>query len=216
MGSLARLFQLLCLAAALVVGAGLAEGAPRALAALPLLLGLLSFLENPAPSAAVGKEAAPLGPVEWIEGKAACGPSGALKRGHVYLLAYWRLSPPCQRALPALERAWRRCQAALPVGRVHCVLVASGDVTKEALRAFAQRWGGQLTMSLAHDVTGAAFTGMYRHGVPTLPHAVLVGEDGVVCHAGNANYDRGRRLARAVDELLLVAAAPAQAGEKRE
>eukprot|EP00965_Chrysotila_dentata_P252188 6210542-Pleurochrysis_carterae.AAC.2 len=204
--------QLLCAVAAALIAAGVVEELPPAAAAIPLLFAAYLAFEYPPPGAGVGKPAPPLSNTKLIgEDTVQLDNKGTLLPGHVYIVVFWRSSKQCIRALPRLERLWRRCAAVLPK-KASMLLVADRGETEAGLAAFLKRWEGQITMSLLLDQAGEAEVEyIHRFDVLSLPHAFVVSPQGTIVWHGNANL---KGLIQATEALLSRCVAETDSGTK--
>lgn len=183
------------LAAAILNGDFLFHDAPKALAVLPALLAVLLRLEFPPPGKAVGQKAPKLRATPVLDDAPLppLAPDGELVRANAYVVVFWRNTPPCVKALTQVERVHQKCaESGLAL---HFVLVsrdARAEVEQQA-RAFAKRGAagaGRAVAPLvfAHDADAQDTTEwLLRHSAVVLPHAFVVGADGIVIWHGQTS-----------------------------
>ena len=173
-----------------------ARKAAAALAALPFILALTVYKKYPAPGCGVGKEALSLGPIKLLAG--ATFPS-VLQRDHAYCIVFWSISDR-----KPVNRVETLCRV-FSSNAVH-FLMLSVDGPAEDVEKFAksvQVSKKPLTVKFAVDTTGAAVDNyMHQHGERGVPHAFVVGTDGVIAWHGHPNRPEfGRSVANIVKAM---------------
>jgi hypothetical protein len=181
----------------------------RAALAGPVLFAVCLQLQYPSPGKGVGQPAGALPGLQLLHPNGATsqkavglGKGGGLLGGHGYVVLFWRSNKACHKALPTLERMCRRCA---PVTKLHFVLVSRDS--KADLQALVKKQPfNTLTLPVAHDASEQANANyMGAFGCITVPHAFVVGPDGVIIWHGN--YAR-RALAHSVAALAKTLAPP--------
>ena len=185
-----------------------------ALAALPMLVAIILYVQYPAPGRGVGKAAPPLGAIKKVGAIALpFSSAGALQPGHGYCIVFWMSSMP--QCLQRIESVCRVCAASSDL--LHFVMV-SADEPSELIRftSMKMRMKGQglkpLTLTFAADASGEAMDNyMHGFGERGVPHAFVVGTDGVITWHGHPNRPDLIEHLRAVMVSLPEKPAPAAA-----
>ena len=162
-----------------------------ALAALPFMAALWVHQMYPAPGRAVGKEAPSLGPVDLVaEAELPLTEAGAPLHGHAYCICFWDSSTLASRQiLPRMDALCRASSSSM----MHFVMVSpekrDDAASHQALNKLATtvlHKKQKLTVAFAADVTGDALENyMLQHGEHGVPHAFIVGADGVIAWHGH-------------------------------
>ena len=201
---------------------------PRAMAILPLLMGVLIRVEYPPPGRGVGAaaEAVPGLTFEEDHAKHAAGlfdKEGALLRGHAYVLTFLRRTPASLKQMPRMARLSSGCEKVRAT--LHFVAVFAGDDDAGGPQAAAkkgQRKEGRQAPTkeaagkdatpgvlMATDTTGVAWERyMRKHSCWALPHVFVVDRTGTILWHGQSNR-RGlvpslKTIVRQVDERTIA------------
>ena len=187
----------------------------RATLAGPALFAVCLHMQYPSPGRGVGRPAGALPGLQLLHPEGATlqkilGKGGGLLGGHGYVIIFWRNNKACHKALPTLERMCRRCES---VAKLHFVLVCRD--AKADLQALVKKQPfSTLTLPLAYDgpeQANANYMGAF--GCITVPHAFVVGTDGVILWHGN--YAR-KALTQSVSQLAKALVAPAKKEKKAQ
>ena len=192
---------------------------PRLLAIGPLLFSIYVLAEYPGPGDGVGKQAAALGGLKYVEKadkhakkpKAALAPpplgeGGALLSGHAYLIVFFNTRRATLKAAVRADAIARRVRAAGASDWFHAVLISRDDV--DELEAAAQHWPNR-AVPIAQDATQAVSASyITAHRAWAQPHAFLVGRDGRIVWHGQINR---KALTNECARMLRTAEAAAKA-----
>ncbi|KAL1520119.1 hypothetical protein AB1Y20_023591 [Prymnesium parvum] len=183
-----------CVCTSVLTLCGYFASIPPVLCALPLLVAATIYLEYPPPGKGCGLPAAPLPGLTFLahEAAAGLGTGGSFQKGHAYAVIFVRADKRCHQALARVESIWQRCRAQK---RLHVLLVSLAS--PEELSAFSKvalgsiksgRGAKFLTVPLACDAEGEATRRLMRaHGAFAVPHAFVIGVDGVILWHGHTN-----------------------------
>ncbi|HPC95262.1 MAG TPA: redoxin domain-containing protein [Sedimentisphaerales bacterium] len=157
--------------------AGLCVGAV-ALLALVVLVQAAQEESSNAAAGRLGAPAAPLTGLQWIKG----GPV-QIEKGSVYVVEFWATwCPPCRTSIPHLTEIQRQFKDR------GVTIVGISDETADVVKPFVAQMDEQKKMeyAVAIDPEGQVSKGyMEAFGIEGIPHAFIVGKDGVVLWNGH-------------------------------
>jgi hypothetical protein len=182
----------------------------QVLAALPFLVGLLVYIENPPPGAGVGKAAGSLGnglkfvspPGKGTEQAKLCAPpplsaDGMPLPGHVYIIVFFSTSRATLKAAAKVDAIARRLSAAGVRAHIHTLLVSRDAF--QSLENVSKHWKDRAT-PIAHDASQEASANyISAHRAWAQPHAFVVDKQGTIAWHGQINR---KELLTVVADLL--------------
>ena len=168
------------------------DSLPRALAVMPLLLGMLIRMEYPPPGRGVSKPGEALSELVLDNEKrrsSMMGADGQLLRGHAYVLTFLRKTPAAMQHMPRMHRLAKGCEQVR--SSVHFLAITPGDddAAEQIKESKAGRAASKDTPVMAAvDSAGTAWQNyMRRHGARSLPHVFVVNSEGTITWHGQVN-----------------------------
>jgi thiol-disulfide isomerase/thioredoxin len=130
------------------------------------------------PTLRVGSAAPKLSIGQWVKGE----PVQELQRGKVYVVEFWATwCGPCRRSIPHLTQVQNRHRA-----EGLTVIGVSIDQNTGAVKPFVDQQGATMDYTIGIDTRRSmARDWMQAAGVSGIPHAFVVGKDGLIAWAGN-------------------------------
>lgn len=153
-----------------------------ATAALPFIIAIMLYGNHPAPGQAVGKKAPSVGSIQLVASATMPFMQGGLpKSGHAYCIVFWSLTNS-----KPVERVETLCRASAS-DRMHFLMVSADEPDKlDKFAKGAKIKKRPLSVALAADSSGAAFENfMFQNNEHGIPHAFVIGSDGVITWHGH-------------------------------
>ena len=154
------------------------------ISSVPFFIAIVIYKSFPAPGRGVGKMALSLGPIQFVAGASVpLGASSLPKSGHAYCVMFWSISHT-----KPVERMETLCRA-VSSDLMHFIAVSPDEPDRLERFAKASKVKKKpLTLPFAADSAGTAFDNwMFHHGEHGVPHAFVVGTDGVIAWHGHPN-----------------------------
>ena len=167
------------------------DSLPRAMAVVPLMLGVLIRMEYPPPGRGVGKRGEALPEIvldDETQRSSIMGTEGQLLRGHAYVLTFLRKTPAALQHMPRMHRLAKGCLAVR--SSVHFLAIVPEDDSGADIReSKAGRAASKDTPVMAAvDKAGTGWQNyMRKHGAMSLPHTFVVNSEGVIMWHGQIN-----------------------------
>jgi len=153
---------------------------------------------GPAGQDVIGQPAGPLSALEMVQGE----PVDVTRAGSVKVVEFWGTRcPPCKTAIPHLNKLWKELTKEFGAEKIQFIGVSKGEEA-EPVKTFITGMNGEMEYPIgidSSDITQA-------YPVSGIPHAFVVGKDGIVCWSGHPGD--GTPLNTAVREAMAAEAAP--------
>lgn len=157
------------------------------------------------PTLRVGSAAPKLTVGQWVKGD----PVQDLQRGKVYVVEFWATwCGPCRRSIPHLTQVQNRHRT-----EGLTIIGVSIDQNTGAVKPFVDQQGATMDYTIGIDTRRSmARDWMQAAGVNGIPHAFVVGKDGMISWAGNPLSTEA--FDRAVERALAQPYTPSSPGER--
>jgi thiol-disulfide isomerase/thioredoxin len=144
---------------------------------------------------------------QWVKGD----PVQDLQRGKVYVVEFWATwCGPCRRSIPHLTQVQNRHRA-----EGLTIIGVSIDQNTGAVKPFVDQQGATMDYTIGIDTRRSmARDWMQAAGVSGIPHAFVVGKDGMISWAGNPLSTEA--FDRAIERALAQPYTPATPGTPGE
>jgi thiol-disulfide isomerase/thioredoxin len=153
---------------------------------------------GPAGQETIGSPAGSLSELKMVQGSAV----DVAKQGSVKVVEFWGTwCGPCKTAIPHLNKVWKDLTKEFGADKLQFVGVSQKE-TEEVVKAFITEMNGQFEYPVALDVDGT-LTAAYP--ISGIPHAFVVGKDGMISWAGHPG---GSKLEAAVRKAMAAEATP--------
>lgn len=146
-------------------------------------LGLMAGVPTPARGVDVGDKAPPLIIDEWVKGKPF--DLKAQRGKSIVMVEFWATwCPPCKASIPRLTQFQRQYKKDLII--VGVTQLDSRGNSRTAVKRFVKGQGDEMDYHVAIDRgESTMFTYLGNAAAVTIPHAFLVGRDGIVLWQGS-------------------------------
>ncbi len=157
------------------------------------------------PTLRVGSAAPKLTVGQWVKDD----PVQDLQRGKVYVVEFWATwCGPCRRSIPHLTQVQNRHRS-----EGLTIIGVSIDQNTGAVKPFVDQQGATMDYTIGIDTRRSmARDWMQAAGVNGIPHAFVVGKDGMILWAGNPLSTEA--FDRAVERALAQPYTPSHPGER--